>query len=133
MTFSDQSVMMMHFQHGFNLRHGIKINSDKNQQGSSSKEVSELTWEVEQALYETRDQGDKRQVQRAGKNDSVENSRQVFFHLLTSDARDRPAVFPDILGDFLRVQRDLCIEVGKKDDEQNIEEVIPETGRSEPV
>jgi len=125
--------MVMHFQKRFYLRHGIEIDTDKDKQRCTAQQICHLAREIEQPLHQRRNQGDKAEVERAWQNDPVENSCQVFFHLFAANAGNRAAIFADILRNLLRVERHLRIEVREENNEYNIEEVIPESARPEPV
>ena len=75
----------------------------------------------------------KPQIERAGKDDPVEDPRKVLFHLFAADARDRTAVLADILGYLLRIERDLRVEIREENDEGHVQGVVPESVGAQPV
>src|SRR5208337_1067546 len=58
--------------------------------------------------------------------------REVLFHLLAADARDRAAVLPDVLRYFHGVQGHLRVEIGEEDDQERISDIVGNTVRPHP-
>lgn len=133
MTFSHKTVMVVHFKDRFHLCHGVEIDADKNEQGSAAQQIRHLTRKIKEPLNQGRNERDKGEIQRSRQYDAVEDLCEVLFHFIAPDARNRTAIFTDILGNFLRVQGYLCVEIRKEDDEHHVEEIVPESVRSEPI
>jgi len=58
MTFSHKTVMVVHFKDRFHLCHGVEIDADKNEQGSTTQQIRHLAGKIKQPLHQSRDQRD---------------------------------------------------------------------------
>jgi len=85
MALSDQTVVMVHLQHGFDLGHGVEIDAHQDEKRRSSEQICQFAREFEQLLNQARYQRDEGQIQRAGKDDPVQDPGEIFLHLFASD------------------------------------------------
>ena len=75
---------MMHPEVTLYLRHRIEVDSDHDEQGSTSHQVSYLDGEIEKVLHERRNDRDEGKEESTRQDDPSENPVQIFFELVNS-------------------------------------------------
>ena len=126
-----QSVMMVHFEQGFNLAHRIQIDTDHNDQRRSAHQHSDGLRKPENRLNKGRQYRDNAQKDCAGQYEPIQYPLQVFFRFIRTHAGNGASVFPDVFCNFRGVQRYLSVEVCKKDDKDDEQNIIPYSVRRE--
>jgi|GEM_PF-6522594 len=66
MAFSHKTIVMMHLEKRFHLRHGIEIDTNQDEQRSAAQQIRQLAREIKEPLHEGRKKCDKSKEQRSG-------------------------------------------------------------------
>jgi hypothetical protein len=112
----EESSVISHQHHGFNLLDGLKHNTYYDDQACSSKGDRG----IEDTSENERKNADDRQADCADENNVIQDPAQIFACRLSgTDTRDKAAVLLEIVRNFDRVEGDRGIEIceeNKKDD-----------------
>src|SRR5689334_23120115 len=72
-----------------------------------------------------RNDGNKRQIERADKRNSSQDGIDIFRGSLSgTNSRNKSAVLPHVVRNFVGIENDRRVEVTKKDDTDNVQQVV---------
>ena len=115
---------MTHHQVRLNLHQRVKDNTDKNEEGSSTKESGKLPLYTKDAS-KGRKNGDQCQEQRARECDTRHNLIDIVCSFLTRlDSWNETIISLHVFGHLHRIDSDCCIQIGKQDNQNSKDEIV---------
>ena len=114
----EESSVVSHQHHRFDLFDGLQHDTDNDDQaGSSERDRS-----IEDAAENERKDADDGQADCADENDVVQDPVQILAGgLARADAGDKAAALLEVVRDLDRIESDRCVELRKEDQKDNIE------------
>ena len=111
--------MMTKYQLTFDLLHGLQCDADNDQERrSTDRQVGD----TEEPLHQYRDRSEDRQADRTDEGDVLGDSLEVIRgRTARTDTRNEATALLHVIRYFYRIELDLCVEEGKRDDQQGVQ------------